>query len=88
MSTPSSLVYDVEENKDLKSREPIYMMVKVLDKKDIQTQYLVDFSYFNTKTWLINTLVWATHQGKTITVRAATDNEIDTCRMFIPKDKR
>ncbi|HEX9429619.1 MAG TPA: hypothetical protein VF944_04510 [Candidatus Bathyarchaeia archaeon] len=68
----------------------IYCIVEVWespDDVDVEKEYLVNFSDFTTKEWLTRLMVWALMNKREILIKPATELEMSSMRMFVPKDK-
>ena len=66
----------------------IYCMVEVwLNKDEVEREYLVNYSDFKTKEWLTKLLVWALMNQREVLLKPATEAEIASVRMFVPRDK-
>lgn len=66
----------------------IYCVIEVWNEEDdVEKEYLVNFSDFRTKDWLTRLLVWGLKNKKEILIKPATDIEMNSMRMFSPKDK-
>ena len=66
----------------------IYCMVEVwVDDQEIEKEYLVNFSDFKTKEWLTRLLVWALMNRREVLLKPATEAEMASKKMFVPKDK-
>lgn len=67
----------------------IYALVEVWTKEeDVEKEYLINFSDYKTKEWLERTMVWALSNDREILIKPATDAEMNSMRMFSPKDKQ
>lgn len=68
----------------------IYSVVQVWEEGENEVperEYLINFSDFKTKEWLSKMMVWALMNSREILMKPASQAEMDTMRMFIPKDK-
>jgi hypothetical protein len=66
----------------------IYCLVEVwLDDDTVEKEYLVNYSDFKTKEWLTRLCVWALMNKREILLKAATEHEMGTMKMFVPKDR-
>lgn len=68
----------------------IYCVVEVWEdseQHEAEKEYLVNFSDFQTKEWLTRLMVWALTNKREILIKAATEVEMTSMRMFVPKDK-
>jgi hypothetical protein len=66
----------------------IYCVVEVWEnEEDFEKEYLVNYSDFKTKEWLTKTLVWALMNQREVVIKPATTEQMNTMRMFVPKDK-
>lgn len=67
----------------------IYALVEVWTKEDeVEKEYLVNFSDYKTKEWLERLMVWGLMNDREILIKPATDAEMSSMRMFVPKDKQ
>lgn len=67
----------------------IYCMVEVwVDQDEVEKEYLVNFSDFKTKEWLTRLLVWALMNKREVLLKAASEEEMSSKKMFVPKDKQ
>lgn len=68
----------------------IYSMVEVWEvgeQNEPEKEYLVNFSDYATKEWLMRLMVWALLNQREVHVMPATEHQLTTVRMFVPKDK-
>lgn len=66
----------------------IYCIVEVWESEDVvEKEYLVNFSDFKTKEWLTRLLVWGLMNKREILIKPATEDEMSSMKMFVPKDK-
>lgn len=68
----------------------IYCIVEVWEEDnnaEPEKDYLVNFSDFKTKEWLTKLLVWALMNKREVLIKAATQAEMDSMKMFVPKDR-
>lgn len=71
------------------SQVAIYALVEVWMKEDdIEKEYLVNFSDYKTKEWLEKLLVWGLMNEREILIKPATEAEMSSMRMFVPRDKQ
>lgn len=68
----------------------IYAVVEVWEEgesQEAEREYLVNFSDFKTKEWLTRLMVWALMNGREVHVMPATEAQLSSMKMFVPKDK-
>jgi hypothetical protein len=66
----------------------IYCLVEVWETDDeVEKEYLVNFSDFKTKEWLTKLLVWALSNKREVLIKPATEAELSSMKMFVPRDK-
>lgn len=66
----------------------IYCVVEVWTSDDeLEKDYLVNYSDHNTKEWLTRLLVWGLMNSREILIKAATEAEMTSKKMFMPKEK-
>ena len=72
------------------AQSSIYCVVEVweagTDTEDCEKEYLVNFSDYGTKEWLTKLLVWALMNTREVLIKPATQVEMTSMRMFIPRD--
>lgn len=72
------------------AQSSIYCVVEVWeageDAEDFEKDYLVNFSDYTTKEWLTKLLVWALMNKREVLIKPATQHEMSSMRMFVPKD--
>ncbi len=72
------------------AQSSIYCVVEVWeagnDSEDMEKDYLVNFSDYTTKEWLTKLLVWGLMNKREILIKPATQVEMSSMRMFVPKD--
>jgi hypothetical protein len=71
------------------AQSSIYCVVEVWesgDNDDFEKDYLVNFSDYTTKEWLTKLLVWALMNRREVLIKPATQVEMTSMRMFVPKD--
>ncbi len=72
------------------AQSSIYSVVEVWasgdDTEDFEKDYLVNFSDYTTKEWLTKLLVWALMNKREVLIKPATQVEMSSMRMFVPKD--
>lgn len=68
----------------------IHCIVEVyeVDQDDPEKKYLVNFSDFKTKEWLIRLLVWGLMNKREIVLSPATEADMASMKVFIPKEKQ
>lgn len=67
----------------------IYCMVEIWSDEDqnaAEKEYLVNFSDYKTKEWLTRLLVWGLMNKREVVIKPATEEEMSSMKMFIPKD--
>jgi hypothetical protein len=66
----------------------IHCIVEIWTAEDVaEKEYLINFSDFKTKDWLTRLMVWALMNQREILIKPATDVEMNSMKVFIPKDK-
>jgi hypothetical protein len=66
----------------------IYCVIEVWeDDQEVEKEYLINFSDYKTKEWLIRLQVWAMSNKREILMKPAGEEEMANMKMFIPKDK-
>lgn len=66
----------------------IYSIVEVwIDDDEMEKEYLVNFSDYKTKEWLTRLLVWGLTNQREILIRAASEAEMTSKKMFSPREK-
>lgn len=72
------------------AQSSIYCVVEVweagTDTEDCEKEYLVNFSDYGTKEWLTKLLVWGLMNKREVLIKPATQVEMSSMRMFIPRD--
>ena len=64
----------------------IYCVVQIyLEDEEVEKEYLVCYSDFKVKEWLTKTLVWALTNQREVTIKPASDIDMNSMRMFVPK---
>lgn len=66
----------------------IFSLVEVfLEDEELEKDYLVNYSDFAVKEWLIKMLVWALMNKREVVIKPATEEDMNTRRVFNPKPK-
>lgn len=68
----------------------IYCVVEVWEAGndlEAEKEYLVNFSDYKTKEWLTRLMVWALTNTREVLIKPATEAEMSSMKMFVPKDK-
>ena len=68
----------------------IYCVVEVWEpgnELEAEKEHLVNFSDYKTKEWLTRLMVWALTNQREVLIKPATEAELTSMRMFVPKDK-
>lgn len=68
----------------------IYCIVEVWEPDndlDAEKEYLVNFSDHQTKEWLTRLMVWALTNTREVLIKPATEAEMSSMRMFVPREK-
>ena len=64
----------------------IYCIVEVwTDDDNVEKEYLVNYSDYKTKEWLTKLLVWGLMNKREILIKPATQTELTSMKMFVPK---
>lgn len=80
---------DTAQHKDFgMANVSIYALVEVwVDDDEVEKEYLINFSDYKTKDWLTRLLVWALMNKRQVLLKPATEHEMNSMRMFVPKDR-
>ena len=68
----------------------IYCIVEVWEadnELDTEKEYLVNFSDYKTKEWLVRLMVWALTNQREVVIKPASEAAMASMKMFVPKDK-
>lgn len=69
----------------------IYCIVEIWTKDsedEVEKEYLVNFSDYKTKEWLTRLMVWALMNEREILIKPASEKEMSSMRMFVPKGEK
>lgn len=65
----------------------IYAHVEVWLDDEVEKEYLINFSDYKTKEWLMRLQVWALMNEREILIKPSTPEVMASLKMFIPKEK-